>query len=194
LNDRVWKTAIITGEFCGSDEGATAGTTERFELNYNFIKQTHWSFIGSAGGAIDPLNTTHRQNLDKLLKTLGYRFVLRQVTHAASSAAGQTLNLTIKLENKGVAPFYFQWPLVVYLTNSDGVVILQQATTVDIRTWQPGLHTNELAVPIPAEILPGLYEVKLAIHDPATNKPAIMFANTGNDGQLRYLVSRVQVN
>jgi hypothetical protein len=50
LNDRVWKSALITGEFCGGSAGAIAGTSERFDLNYEFIKQTHWSFIGPAGG------------------------------------------------------------------------------------------------------------------------------------------------
>ncbi len=194
LNSRVWKTAMITGEFCGSAEGAIEGTTVRFDLNYNFIKQTHWSFIGSAGGAIQPQSDEHRKNLDKLHKTLGYRFVLREFTHAEAINKGQTLNITLKVENKGTAPFYFQWPLVLYLTNSDGVVILQQTTTVDIRTWLPGVQTVVTAIDIPGETPSGLYDVKLAIHDPATNKPGIMFANEGNDGELRYLVSRVKIN
>ena len=61
LNSRVWKTAVITGEFCGGNAGAIAGTTERFDLNYDFVKQTHWSFIGPAGGTIIDVGGSSRR-------------------------------------------------------------------------------------------------------------------------------------
>ncbi|MBN2008802.1 DUF4832 domain-containing protein [candidate division KSB1 bacterium] len=193
MNDRVWKTAIITGEFCGSNRGATEGTTDRFDLNYEFIKKTHWSFIGSAGGAIQPQNEEHRKNLDKLHKTLGYRFVLKEVSHKASVVKGSTLGVNIKVDNKGVAPFYFDWPLVIYLMDSDGDVAFQQTTNVDIKTWLPGIRTTETSISIPSDMKSGTYDVRLAIHDPDTNMPGVLFANTGNDDQIRYLVSRINV-
>jgi len=194
MNDRVWKTAIITGEFCGSNQGAIEGTTERFDLNYEFIKQTHWSFIGSAGGAIEPQSEEHRKNLDKLHKTLGYRFVLREVNFEKSINKGDTLKLTIKVENKGVAPFYFQWPLVVYLINVDGVVQLEQATNVDIRTWLPGMYNVTTNIFIPDSIPSNTYNVKIAIPDPDFDVIGVRFANSGMDEWGRYLIGRLKTN
>lgn len=193
MNERVWKTAIITGEFCGSDQGAIEGTTRRFDLNYEFIKKTHWSFIGSAGGAIEPQNEEHRKNLDKLHKTLGYRLVLREVTFEQILKKNDTLNLTIKVENKGVAPFYFQWPLVLYLVDDQNSVAFQQPLNVDIRSWLPGTSTDSTKIVIPAHLNSGDYNVKLAIHDPDSNQPGVMFANKGGDDQKRYVVGRLRI-
>jgi len=194
LNDRIWKTAIITGEFCGSDWGAIQGTTVRFDLNYEFIQQTHWSFIGSAGGAIEPQSEEHRKNLDKLHKKLGYRFVLRKVDHEFNINKGENLAVKIQVENKGVAPFYFEWPLVFYLVDSSGTAVLQQELNIDIRKWLPGTETCDVSVHIPDNLPSGLYDVKLAIHDPDTGAPGVMFANTGRDEAGRYLVSHLQIN
>jgi hypothetical protein len=194
LNDRVWKTAIITGEFCGSSEGAVAGTTERFDLNYEFIKKTHWSYIGPAGGAILPQDDEHRKNLDKLHKTLGYRFVLKTVEHNKAAAKGSELTITIKLENKGVAPFYYDWPLVLYLMSADQQVAFQTELAVDIKTWLPGLRSEITVIKIPADMAAGTYDVKLAIHDPDKGLPGVMFANTGRDDAGRYKVSNLVVN
>jgi hypothetical protein len=193
LNDTVWKEAIITGEFCGGAQGAVDGTTLRFELNFEFVKKTHWSFIGPAGGAIPPQSEEHRENLDKLHKTLGYRFVLRKVDHVSTVQRGGNLSVQIQVENKGIAPFYFPWPLVFYLVSSADSAALETDTGVDIRGWFPGIHTETVTIPIPQEIEAEEYDVKLAIHDPQNDEPGVLFANTRRDNKDRYLVSRLTI-
>ncbi len=194
LNDRVWKTAIITGEFCGSGYGAHEGTTERFDLNYEFVRQTHWSFVGSAGGAIDPEDEQHRKDLDKLHKTLGYRFVLRSFSMNPSAGAGDTLDVQLGVENVGIAPFYFEWPLVLYIVADDNSIALEQiAADIDIRNWLPGLHVEDTSLVLPSDSATGSYEVKLAIHDPDTGEPGVLFANTGVDEEDRYLLGTLEI-
>jgi hypothetical protein len=193
LNERVWKSAIITGEFCGGDWGAIQGTTDRFNLNYSFIQQTHWSFIGPAGGEITPQSAEHKKNLDKLYKKLGYRFVLRKVEHAAAASAGSSLTLAITVENKGVAPFYFPWPLVGYLVTEGDSVVFEQELAVDIRDWLPGTTQSEATLQLPSQLPALTYNIKLAIIDPLTEEAGIRFANTGRDEQGRYLVSRLKI-
>ena len=193
LNDRVWKTAIITGEFCGSDWGAEQGTTVRFDQNYEFVKATHWSFIGPAGGAIELQSEQHRQNLDKLHKTLGYRFVLRAVNIPESADAGTTISIMVRVENKGVAPFYFDWPLTLHLVNNTEQSVLRSQLAVDIRSWLPGIKENMASVDLPSNLASGTYDVKLAIHDPQTDAPGVLFANTGRDNLDRYLVGRLKI-
>ena len=193
MNERVWKTAIITGEFCGSDWGAIQGTTDRFQLNLDFIKETHWSFIGSAGGAIVPRDQQHRNNLDLLHKTLGYRFVLRQVDIPETISAGEYMTIRFVIENKGVAPFYFNWPVVLDFVDDRDMVVFQERPGVNIRQWLPGIHAFDIRVRIPDDMADGIYDLKLAIHDPETDRPGILFANSGKDETGRYLAGRFQV-
>jgi hypothetical protein len=193
MNDRIWTTAVITGEFCGADLGAIQGTTERFDLNYDFVKQTHWSFIGPAGGAIFPRDEQHRENLDRLVKTLGYRFVIRRAEHASPVSQNSSLTLKITVENLGVAPFYLSWPLVLYLIGPDSTVSLEQTLDVDIRQWLPGIHTETVEIDIPGDLSPQTYEVKLAIPDPDFGGRGILFANTRKDEKDRYLVSHLKI-
>ncbi|HQV31766.1 MAG TPA: DUF4832 domain-containing protein, partial [Calditrichia bacterium] len=181
LNDRVWKTAIITGEFCGSGFGAIEGTTTRFDLNLAFIKQTHWSYIGTAGGAIPPQDETHRANLDLLHKTLGYRFVLREFSHAAAASPGAQLDISLKAENLGVAPFYYPWPLVLTMWDANNIEVFRTDLASDIRTWLPGQISAAERITLPGNLAPGAYSLKLAIHDPDHDSPGVMFANTLRD-------------
>ena len=193
LNDRIWKTALIGGEFCGGGQGAVEGTTTRFDLNFDFIKRTHWSFIGPAGGAIVPQNAAHRKSLDRLANTLGYRFALRAAEFDASVSRGRTLALKIGVANRGVAPFYYPWPLVLHIVDPSGNTAMRTTLAVDIRKWLPGETAENVSVPIPGDLAAGPYDLKLAIHDPATDKPAVRFANKGKDDEGRYGIGRLEV-
>jgi hypothetical protein len=193
LNDRVWKTALITGEFCGGDWGAIQGTTERFDLNYAFIQQTHWSFIGPAGGDIAPQNAEHKKNLDRLYKKLGYRFVLKKFEHDSVARSDTTIALSVSVENKGVAPFYFQWPVVCYLITADGMTVAEQTLNIDIREWLPGITMSATSLQLPATLEAARYDIKWAIIDPLFARPGIWFANTGRDSLGRYLVSHIKI-
>ncbi len=194
LSNRLWKNAIVTGEFCGSNYGATQGTTERFELNYNFIKKHHWSWIGSAGGAITPVDDNHRENLEKLHKTLGYRFVIRGFTYNNEMNIGSIMDFSLEVENKGVAPFYLKWPIHIYLLSENSEIKYSEEQNIDITGWLPGVNTAFGKVDIPNNINPGIYEIRIGIIDPLTKSPGIQFANTENDGENRYLLGRVKIN
>ena len=192
MNETVWKTALITGEFCGSNWGATEGTTTRFDLNFDFVKLTHWSFIGSAGGAIVPQNGEHRENLERLHKTLGYRFVLKTADFATSISAGSDLDLQFRVENKGIAPFYLDWPLILYCMNGD-TIVFQTVLDVDIRNWLPGVHMENVYFSVPKNIPAGSYDLRLAIPDPDYDIKGILFANTEGDEKGRFLIGYIDI-
>lgn len=193
MNNQVWKTAVITGEFCGGQTGAIEGTTSRFNLNFEFIQRAHWSFIGPAGGAIVPQSTGHRESLDRLHKTLGYRFVFKRVDHSERIRKGEELSITIEVENKGIAPFYLNWPLIMVLIDADGIVVFSKELDIDIRQWLPGVHIENVTVTLPDKVTAQTYDIRLAIPDPDYDIPGILFANTGGDEEGRFLVSRLIV-
>ncbi|NUO82352.1 DUF4832 domain-containing protein [candidate division KSB1 bacterium] len=193
LNNRAWQLGIITGEFCGSDAGALAGTTTRFQLNYAFVKKTHWSFIGPAGGNLPAQNPQHRADLDLLHKTLGYRYVIRTVRHPAWVKAGDALQLTLEWENVGVAPFYYPWPLRIYLTDTAGVTLARATLRTDIRDLLPGVTMIAENIPIPFSFPPGVYDVRLGIEDRDRGVPGVQLAISGKDDSTRYTLSHVEV-
>ncbi len=193
LNDRAWKFGIVTGEFCGSAAGALAGTTTRFQLNYEFVKRTHWSFIGSAGGNIPPQNAAHRANLDLLHKTLGYRYVIRAVRHPAVVKAGSSFSLTLEWDNVGIAPFYYPWPIHIYLTDATDATAARMTLQMDIRTLLPGITMISESIPVPSSFPPGGYDVRLGIEDIDRGVPGVQLAIAGKDDSMRYKLSRVEV-
>lgn len=191
--DEVWKRAIITGEFCGGARGAVAGTTENFESTLAFVRETHWSWIGPAGGAIEPVDEEHRKNLDLLHKTLGYRFVMRNASHAASAQVGTVWPLMLTVENVGVAPFYLNWPVDLVFEQEAGGKSYRVPLQVDIRDWLPGTNEARLNPVLPASMDPGKYSVRLGIIDPQTGKPGIHFANAGRTDDGRYQLTTLEV-
>jgi hypothetical protein len=193
IHDRVWRGSIMTGEFCGGARGAIEGTTEHFDSTLAFVKRTHLSFIGPAGGAIQPQSEAHRRNLDLLHRTLGYRFVLRSAELPSMAGAGSELAINLQLENIGIAPFYFAWPLVLSLHDESGQQRGLFRQEIDIRTWLPGQHRHVLAAALPPELEAGAYTLKLAIIDPASDAPGIRFANPGRDAEGRYPLATFHV-
>ena len=64
-------------------------------------------------------------------------------------------------------------------------------TPVDIRTWMPGKHVNELEIKLPEDVKKGTYKLELGIVDDFIKQ--IFFAtNAPADGKY-YVVGEVEV-
>ncbi len=197
LNANLYKTGVVTGEFCGGESGALAGLRDRFTLNHNFIKQTHWSHIGPAGGTLANMtNSTLKANSETLHKSLGYHFVMTEVKHERALHPGNTLNLSFKINNEGVAPFYYPWPIEISLKNPSGTIVSSKTLSSspwDIRNWLPGLTTLTTTLTLSNSLPLQKYQVGFAILDPSTNLPAVRLGNTGRDSQGRYFFSELML-
>lgn len=71
---------------------------------------------------------------------------------------------------------------------------MYEEQNIDIRRWFPGINTVFGKFDIPDNLISGIYEIRIGIIDPLTNTPGIQFANTGNDGNNKYLLGRVNIN
>jgi hypothetical protein len=76
----------------------------------------------------------------QLQKTLGYRFVLDDVSYSGSVGDNGELKIELRVRNLGSAPFYYRWPLEASLLDprDHHVVWKETFSGVDIREWQPG--------------------------------------------------------
>jgi hypothetical protein len=79
--------------------------------------------------------------------------------------------------NAGVAPVYGDYDLVIELRSEKNSTVIP--IPVDVRKWLPGDAVFDGTVFIPTELEPGPYDVRVAMLDPRTKKPAIRFANEG---------------
>ena len=108
-----------------------------FDIDLILRKGLEWHMsVLNAGYA--PVPAAWRPRVDEFLKKLGYRMVLREMTHTAEASAGRTLLLRSRWENVGVAPFYHPWPLAYRLRSSSDQVVAQWTSTANLMRWLPG--------------------------------------------------------
>jgi hypothetical protein len=99
--------------------------------------------------------------VNRWLKSMGYRLALRKLTYPTHVRAGGRLPFTTWWENRGVAPCYHAFRFAFRLEGEGGCWVLP--TDADIREWLPGDSLSDGAVPIPRETLPGAYKLQIGI-------------------------------
>lgn len=158
-------------------------------------RETHISWLGPCCPVQVEVGDKLQPNIDKMMKTMGYRFVIKSVTHADKVKAGNTLKISMDWINKGVAPFYFEWPIELSLVDSSGKIVAKKTTNDDITTILPSEEPTNFtpSLEIPSNLPEGQYKLCAAILDPDTNKPGIQLAIDGKRSDGRYSLSTVDV-
>jgi len=64
---------------------------------------------------------------------------------------------------------------------------------VDVRKWLPGDAVYDGTLYIPENLAEGDYEVRVAMLDPRTGKPAIRFANEGRQPDGWYVMGSLTI-
>ena len=67
------------------------------------------------------------------------------------------------------------------------------ALDADIRQWLPGDSVYENTIPVPWELKPGKYRLRVALLDPQTRVPAIRLAITGRQSDGWYDLGDIAV-
>jgi hypothetical protein len=120
--------------------------------------------------------------MDYFLNTIGYHYILESFNHNKEATIGETIDLTSNWNNKGIAPFYYDWQLEFVLVDAAGKLFLPtrtKAINVDIRNWLPGRHREITTMNIPADLPIGKYTVLVGFINPDTQKPGIKLAIEG---------------
>ena len=119
-----------------------------------------------------PIPYEIKDKIDYWLTKMGYRFVVREVEYPENAKAGENAEISLTIENKGVAPIYNKLPLKLRIK---GVKTEEYITDIDITKWLPGEYTETVCLDIPNDIRGGEYELQIAIG--GENKPSVAFAN-----------------
>jgi len=134
----------------------------------------HATYIGYHGHA----DVWLKENPDltrELLNRCGYWFFLHKVTLPNSIKAGKRCSLQLDWENRGAAPAYQAYELQIRLTGEETVDVTVPAGN---QKWMPGetqsVHREAYDLPLPADMAPGLYQLKLKVRCPATYRDVFL--------------------
>ncbi|WP_231686080.1 DUF4832 domain-containing protein [Arthrobacter sp. ZBG10] len=114
-------------------------------------------------------------------QSLGYRFQATAFALTRGAVSGQS-DLTVKVNNAGVAPFYYDWPIQVAAADSGGKIVRTWTTSWKLSGVKPGTpvqwKTTVGGVP------PGYYTLLMRPVNPLATGVPLRFANASQDKTL----------
>jgi hypothetical protein len=126
---------------------------------------------------------------------IGYRLLPLSASWPEELHAGDLLMIQSRWVNRNTGRLYVHHPLRVYLTDDEGnekFSALDRAfTSVD---WVAGKeYPVTTLLKVSGTLEPGSYDVRIAIADPNSGKPAVRLAVEGEDSQMRYRLGTIRI-
>mgnify|MGYP005844739123 CR=1 FL=1 len=206
----VWRTAPVAWETCWDmRKWAQEGWSLRFIFNYALA--LHGSYLNNKSAPL-PAGENVRPELERFLRRLGYRLVLREWERASMAHPGDALELTMTWQNVGSAPCYRPYRLAYRLVGEGGY---RRAFLGDVAVnrWLPGsielfdedffrepkdlppgpVYRVADRVPLPADLPPGAYTLALAVVEGEKFTPVVQLGIQGRAPDGWYPLSKLQV-
>jgi hypothetical protein len=116
-------------------------------------------------------------------QSLGYRL---QVTGAKVPAVvlGRPLSIGIKIQNVGIAPFYYDWPVQVAAIDRNGHLAKTWTTSWRLTSVKPGAPQQLVAGLPRGGLHRGAYTLVMRAANPLPNGVPLRFANAAQDSTL----------
>lgn len=179
-----WKTAPIGGELTSSLPMEQLLVSD-LQQTVDLVKTSHTSFLGpKIAEAVDG----DKKGYDKLLQHMGYRL---WISSAKLQRYGGTIKLITTWENAGVAPFYKNWKVYVYVQDDSGTEIEKTELPIELPKLLPGEQVTvavNLSKLKSAEAVWQKYQISVGIVDPMTGENAVHFAVAGQENQKRLIL------
>jgi hypothetical protein len=204
-----WQTAPVAWETCWDmRKWVNDGWSLRYIFNYALA--LHGSYINNKSATL-PTGPEVRPELERFLRRLGYRLVLKELKHPSQAKPGDKLALSMKWQNTGSAPCYRSYRLAYRLSNDSGYTKVI-ASKVTVNRWLPGsieVFTDEFfkapkdlppgevvnvndALSLPADVPAGQYTVSLAVVND-DEKPVVRLGIKGRADDGWYPLSKLTV-
>ena len=150
--------------------------------------------------------------MERFLRRLGYRLLLREFQHPKEVKAGGEFEFSMKWQNTGSAPCYKPYRVAYRLSNDKGYenVVVGKVT---VNKWMPGeieLFTEEFfkepadlppgevvdvadSIQLPDDMTPGTYTLSIGIVDESRD-PVVQFGIEGRAKDGWYPLSKVTIS
>jgi uncharacterized protein DUF4832/glycosyl hydrolase family 42 (putative beta-galactosidase) len=189
--EAAWRTAPVAFESCWDmrkwkQEGWDIG------FIFDYALRCHASYLNNKSA---PIPDGTRGEIERFLRKMGYRLVLRRVEYDPAAPPGSTLHASMLWENAGVAPPYRDYRLALRLSPAHGEppAPLISVGRSSIQGWLPGRREVTEPLALPSRLRPGRYELALAVVDPHTRQPAVRLAIRGRAADGWYPLGPVEV-
>ncbi|NLH15316.1 MAG: DUF4832 domain-containing protein [Phycisphaerae bacterium] len=176
----VWKRFPIGGEIrpelwgCLWNEN---GCTPRGQDFAECIRQTHASWLMDSSTSRN-LNEDQRRRAEAAAASLGYELHVSKYSARIQSGRLQTLSVTV--ENRGVAPFYYPWTVQVGILDSTGNAIQSWDTDWKLPSILPD-HSARFEFRPPTEYSAQQGILAIRVVNPMSGGVPLRFANTNQD-------------
>jgi hypothetical protein len=206
----VWKRAPVAWETCWEmRRWVRDGWPLRYIFNYALA--LHGSYINNKSAPL-PEGENVRYEIERFLRRLGYRLVLRELKHPRRVKAGEPLEIEMRWQNVGSAPCYKPYRVAYRLTGEGGYAkVLVGRVTVE--KWMPGTvatFTEEFMreppdlplgdvvevgdrVVLAEETRTGRFRLAVGIVGENSSDPAVRLAVKGRDADGWYPLSEIEI-
>ncbi len=206
-----WKTAPVAWESCWE---MRRWVKEDWSLRYifNYALALHGSYLNNKSAPL-PEGGEVRPEIERFLRRLGYRLVLKEFKHPAQARAGAALVIEAKWRNVGSAPCYRPCRVAYRLTRKDGYANTLIGS-VTVEKWMPGsveLFTEEFMkqppdlppgevvpvtdrVTLPEDLPAGEYDLAVGIVGESSAEPIMQLGIKGRSPDGWYPLSRLTVS
>ena len=176
-----WRTQVVGGEMrpevweCLFNEPGCAPKGQEFD---RCLAVTHASWISNEGVFRPSLKGKARERALQAARQLGYEL------HVASAeVASGTRRLTVKIENRGVAPFYYDWPVEITTTGpgTNGPVWRTDWKLTEVQPGSPVRWGFDLPT---SDATSGERKILLRVPNRLPKGRALRFANPTQDSDL----------
>lgn len=181
-----WKTRPIGGEIRPDAWGKVFDEKPGKKGIQNFrqcVAETHATWMMDSGMFEKKQNAARIRRAEDEVRRMGYEFHIPAVT---ISAANRKIGVKTEIENRGIAPFYYNWPAEFGLIGTDGKVAKTFAGKGKLvgllpgeppRVWNDELDAKEVAA--------GKYKLGLRVPNALKNGHPVGFANQTQDADAK---------
>ena len=177
-----WQTQPIGGEIRPEAWGkvfAEEPGDPRIQDFGRCVRETHVTWLMDSGMFRKDVAEALRRRAETEVRRMGYEFHIPAVTLTRD---GRTVRVGIEIENRGVAPFYYDWRGEVALLAADGRparTAPAQGRLTGLLPGQPARRWTEVLDA--AGLPPGTYHVALRVPNSLPNGPPVRMANDTQD-------------
>lgn len=184
-----WRTQPIGGEVrpevqpCMWDTNQTSCVPAGQEYNA-CVDSTHASWMLNHGAFVPGFSGAQKDLALAGARRLGYELYVTNAQLAASSP-GEPMQVVLQIRNCGVAPFYYDWPVLLRALDTNGVPVGTWTTSWRLSTLIPAA-TNTLWSHTQTNhgLNSGTYTLLLGVPNPLSNGVPLRFANQAQDANL----------
>ncbi len=173
-----WRTAPIGGEI-RPELWSCLWQTDGCKKGQDFaqcVRETHATWLMDSSTS-RPLTPDAQERALGAARSLGYEL---QVVHASAALAGRVLEVSVTITNRGVAPFYANWPVTVSAVDSDGRESTAMLPFALNKLLPATTDTQSVALEL-AKHSSGELKLLLGIPNPLKSGKPFRFANMDQD-------------